>query len=222
MRTCLLWITLAAVAAPAFAQREFLTNNEIEKIREAQDPNLRLKTYLLFARQRLDQLQQQVSKEKKGRSLVIRQLLEDYGQIIDAMDTVSDDALKRKVDIAEGVAAVAAAEKTFAAQLQKIQDSNPSDLNMYDLELKLAIENTQDSIESSKEDLGRRSEEVIAKDDAEKKRVEALTPKETLKEQKTEDAKAEPAKDDSGQPKRKPPTLYRPGEKPADSDVSKP
>lgn len=222
MRTCLLWIALAVVAAPAFAQREFLTNNEIEKIREAQEPNLRLKTYLLFARQRLDQLQQQVSKDKKGRSLVIRQLLEDYGEIIDAIDTVSDDALKHKADIAEGIAAVSAAEKTFAAQLQKIQDSNPSDLNMYDLELKLAIENTQESIESTKEDLGLRSEEVIAKDDAEKKRVESLTSKEELKEQKTEDAKAEPAKDASGQPKRKPPTLYRPGEKPATTDVSKP
>lgn len=219
MRTCFFWIALASAAAPAFAQREFLSNNEIEKIREAQEPNLRLKLYLLFARQRLDQLQQQVSKEKKGRSLVIRQLLEDYGQIIDAIDTVSDDALKHKADIAEGIAAVAAAEKTFAAQLQKIQESNPSDLNMYDLELKVAISNTQDSIESTKEDLGRRSEEVIAKDDAEKKRVESLTSKEALKEQKAEDAKADVGQD---QPKRKPPTLYRPGEKPATSDVSKP
>jgi hypothetical protein len=50
MRTWLIWITLAVAAAPAFAQREFLTNNEIEKIREAQEPNLRLKTYLLFTR----------------------------------------------------------------------------------------------------------------------------------------------------------------------------
>src|SRR5258708_6604641 len=109
------------LTSQAFGQREFLTNDEIEKIREAQEPNVRLKTYLLFAKQRLDQPQQQMAKDKKGRSLAVRQLLEDYSQIIDAIDTVSDDALKRKGDIALGAAEVATAEKTFLAQLRKIE-----------------------------------------------------------------------------------------------------
>ena len=102
MKQCFVSVLLLASAYPALAQREFLSNDEIEKIREAQEPNLRLKLYLLFARQRLDQLQQQIAKDKKGRSIIVRQLLEDYTQIIDAIDTVSDDALKRKVDISLG------------------------------------------------------------------------------------------------------------------------
>jgi hypothetical protein len=141
--------------------------------------------------------------------LIVRQLLEDYAQIIDAIDTVSDDALKRKLDITAGTAAVAAAEAKFLAQLQKIEDSQPHDLDMYDVSLKDAIGSTSDSMDTAKEDPGKRSEVVAAKAEKEKKELESLTPKDELKEQKAEDAKA-----DDGQPKRKPPTLYRPGEKP--------
>jgi hypothetical protein len=208
-------LLIAASALPALAQREFLTNDEIDKIREAQEPNLRLKAYVLFARQRIDQLQQQVARDRKGRSLAIRELLEDYQQIIDAIDTVSDDALKRKVNIAEGVAAVAEAERKFIPVLQKIEDSQPHDLEMYEIALKDAIGDTSDSLEATQQDLGVRGEVVAAKAAEEKKKIESLTGDEEKKEQKKEDAKV-----DGGKPKRAPPTLYNPGEKPQEGDAA--
>ena len=210
-------LLIATCASPLLAQREFLTNDEIDKIREAQEPNLRLKTYILFARKRVDQLQQLVAKDKKGRSLMIRQLLEDYAQIIDAIDTVSDDALKRKVDISLGIAAVADAEKKFIPILEKIEESQPHDLDMYDIALKDAIGSTTDSLDTTQEDLGKRGEVVAEKAAEEKKKVESLTPRDQVKEQKVEDAKA-----DDGKPKRTPPTLYKPGEKPQPSDIAAP
>src|SRR5579863_89530 len=124
-----------AAALPLLAEKDFLTENEIEKVREAQEPSDRLKLYALFAKQRLDQLQRLLEKEKKGRSLAVRELLEDYSSIIDAIDTVSDDALKRGADIAEGTVAVTTSEKRFLAQLQKIQDRNPPDLDLYEVAL---------------------------------------------------------------------------------------
>ncbi len=210
---CFAVILLAAASAavPAFAERDFLTQDEVEKVREAQEPNERLKLYVLFARQRLDQLQQLMAKDKPGRSLMIRQLLEDYTNIIDAIDTVSDDALRRKVNIAEGTNAVSAAEKKFSAQLQKALDSQPHDLDMYELELKNALSDTTDSIELAQEDLGRRSSDIASKDTEEKKRVDSLKPADDVKAQKAEDAKAGVGTPAST---RKPPTLYRPGEKP--------
>src|ERR1700744_5950621 len=125
----------------AFAERDFLTSDEVEKVREAQEPNDRLKLYVLFARQRLDQLQRLLQKQKRGRSLEARELLEDYDKIIDAIDTVSDDALQRGADIALGAVAVRDGESHFLAQLQKVQESGPSDLDLYALELKDAIGN---------------------------------------------------------------------------------
>ncbi len=205
---------MIAGSMPLLADRDFLTSDEIEKVREAQEPNERLKLYVLFARQRMDQLQQLLSKDKKGRSVRARELLSDYSKIIDAIDTVSDDALKRHGTITEGTTAVSAAEKKFLAQLQKISDSAPADAGLYEIELKEAIESTSDSIELAQNDLGKRATELTAESDKEKKKVEGMIAAEDSKGDPAAIAAATGDKPDDGKPKRKPPTLYRPGEKP--------
>jgi hypothetical protein len=204
------WIViLICAAAPLFAQqRDFLTQDEIDQLREtAQDPNARLKLYVQFARQRLDRIQQAIDKEKAGRSVLIHDLLEDYTKIIEAIDTVADDALQRKQAIDEGMAAVTEAEKEMVTSLKKIEDSNPKDLSRYDFALKNAIDTTQDSAELSAEDLGKRSEEVQAKAKKEKQEIESMMTPKDLAAKKEKEKKEEDAK-----PKRKAPTLRRPGE----------
>lgn len=190
-------------------ERDFLTADEADQVRETQEPNARLKLYLKFARQRLDLLQQLIDKGKPGRAVMIHDTLEDYARIIDAIDTVSDDALDRKLNIQPGTAAVAAEEKEMVAKLQKIKDSNPPDLSRYEFVLQSAIDSTSDSMDLSKEDLKQRSSEVAAKEQkAKQEREAALTPNER-KEKKAEEKKVE-------EKKRKVPSLYKPGEKPQD------
>jgi hypothetical protein len=202
-------LVLFCAGLPMFGQvggRDFLTNDEADQIRLVQEPNERLKLYLLFAKQRVEQVDQLVSQNKPGRSVLIHDLLEDYTKIIDAIDTVADDALRRKVALNIGMAATVDSEKALLARLQKIQDSSPSDLARYDYVLKDAIDTTSDSLDLSQEDLTGRASEVAAKDKKEKDaRPAALTPEEA-KEKKDQEKKEGPAK--------KKPTLRRPTDPP--------
>ena len=204
-------VVLGLIAAPQlFAQRDFLTADETDQVRLAQDPNDRVKLYIHLAKQRLNLAQHALSKEKAGRSILVHDALEDYSQIIDAIDTVSDDALKRKLDIKEGMSSVAAGEKELLEQLEKIQESQPKDLARYDFALKQALETTRDSLELSQQDIGQRAAEVQAKEQKEKKELEAAMSTKELEEKKATEKK-------EGETKRKVPTLYKKGEqKPAD------
>ena len=156
-----------------------------------------MQVYLKFARQRVDQVQQLLNKDKPGRSALVHDLLEDYGNIIDAIDTVTDDALKRKLDVKVGVAAVQAGEKELVAKLQKIEDSQPKDVARYRFELKQDIDSTNDSLELAGEDLSKRSTEVAASEEKERKERESMMTAKEVKDEKAADAKLTPAQTQS-------------------------
>ena len=207
------WLVCALLAAPLAAQqqRDFLTVDEGDQIREAQDPNERLTLYIHFARQRLSQVDHWLAKEKAGRSILIHDALDDYSNIIDAIDTVADDALQRHVDIKVGLTAVATAESEMLLGLQKIQDSQPKDMSRYDFVLRQSIDGTSDSLDLARQDPAARAAAIAAKQAREKKEREAeLTPAER-DAKKAEEAKAE-------KEKKKAPSLLRPGETIKDKD----
>jgi hypothetical protein len=211
----LLWcLSLAAAGyAQGLANRDFLTTDEIDQIKEAQEPNVRLKLYAGFARQRAEMVGSLLAKEKAGRSILIHDALDDYSKIIDAIDDVADEAIGHRLDIKAGLGAVASVEKETLPVLQKAQDSHPKDMERYDFVLKQAIETTADSLEAAQEDLGKRGKDVEARQQKEKKaRQEAMTPTEREAAQAAEKKVAQEEQKKQEQQKRAP-TLMRPGEK---------
>jgi len=210
MRALLVCLLLAA---PLAAQRDFLTADEVEKVRDAQEPNLRLKLYSQFAQERIDLIKHLFDKDKAGRSALIHDTLDEYCKILDAIDTVADDALTRRLDVKAGLDAVASQEKQMLPYLQKVADGHPRDLERYDFLLKQAIDATTDSLDAAQEDLGKRTQDVEAREQREKQeRRDAMSPVEREGEAAQDKQAAEKKAVEESQQK-KAPTLYRPGEK---------
>ncbi len=185
--------------------RDFLTADEADQVREAQEPNARLKLYLKFAQDRVELLKQLLASEKAGRTLLIHDTLEDYTHIIEAIDTVADDALKRKVNIAEGMKLTAESEKEMLATLRKLSEKPGKDYARYEFAMQQALETTQDSTELSAADLTQRAGAVAEREKREKTEREAMTATKDVQQKKAEEKKAD-------ETKRKIPTLRRKGE----------
>jgi hypothetical protein len=199
-------VALALLSLSLLAQdRDFLTPDEADRVREVQEPNERLKLYVHFARLRLDLLKQTLAKDKPGRSVFIHDTLEDYTKIIEAIDTVADDALKRKADLAIGIQTVADAETEMLEELKLILDKPPKDFQRYEFVLKQAIETTQDSLELSQVDIKDRTREVVERDAKDKAKREELMSTEELKAKREAEKK-------NAETKKKAPTLRRKGE----------
>jgi hypothetical protein len=213
------FLLLLPLGALLKAQKDFLTEDEIERVRLVQEPNERLKLYLLFARQRVDQLDQLFSKEKAGRSVLIHDLLDQYARITEAMDIVIDDALRRGLLVEEGVQTVVKSQQGLLTTLEKFAALEARDLSRYEFVLTTAIETTRDSIESSQEDLAARGRRVIDVTKKEKEQREALMSVAEKEEKAAAEKKVE------GDPKlkgRKPPTLRKKGEVTPEQGSKKP
>jgi hypothetical protein len=208
-------LVVAALIAlwPAAAQEhDYLTAEEVDDVRIVQEPNERLRLYTMFAKSRIGQVEQLLSREKVGRSGTIHELLDDYTKIIESMDLVCDDALKRKVEIDVGMKTVSDAEKQMLETLEKIKQSNPKDIKRYEFVLDQAIEATEDSLELAQSDLKQRQTDLLSKEAKEKQERDAILKPVGSEEKKSADAAAAAATEEK--PKRKAPTLRRPGEQP--------
>lgn len=204
----MLFRLLAAIlllTCAAFAERDFLTAAEVDQIRLVQEPNERIGLYLGYAKLRVAQITQAVAQAKPGSSKFIHDLLEDYTKIIEAIDTVSDDALRRKVEIVAATKLIAETNTELLAGLEKVRESAPKDVARYQFALDQAVDATRDSAELAKEDLSKRSAEVIARAERQLKERQASMKPEEL------EAKQEAAKKET-ETKRKAPTLRRKGE----------
>lgn len=207
MRFAMLFLLAVAFAAPAPAQSDFLTADEADRIREAQEPDLRIGLYLGFARQRMDLLDQLFTQNKVGRSSTIHSFLEQLTSIMETLDVVIDDALRHQKEITT-LGDVAKTARDIHARLEKHLESNPADLARYKFALETAIETIHDSAELAEEDLRDRIRGVEAKQVEQRKERDAMLTPQAKEEAKKADEKK--AADDTKAKKR--PSLLRKGE----------
>jgi hypothetical protein len=156
LRKCVLcWLSAAIVLAALFtavplrAQRpdkDYLSDLEADKIRDAETPNERVTLYLTVAEDRLKKFQYELEHPSPNKHReMLNYLMNSYGGCVDdAADTIQV-ALGKQENIRQGIDLMATKSKAFLDILQKYAKEGP-ELEIYKDNLDDAIDGTQDAM----------------------------------------------------------------------------
>jgi DNA repair exonuclease SbcCD ATPase subunit len=137
----------ARAANPAAQKKEYLTDSESDKIREAVEPGERIKLYISFAEDRLKKFQYELTRQTpdRRRGEMLNSLLNDYaGCIDDATDQIGL-AREKQADIRASLKVFKSKGKDFSDALQKLDQGGP-EFDTYKDTLEDAIESTKDAL----------------------------------------------------------------------------
>jgi DNA repair exonuclease SbcCD ATPase subunit len=140
-------VAFARAANPAAQKKEYLTDSEADKIREAVEPGERIKLYISFAEDRLKKFQYELTRQTpdRRRGEMLNSLLNDYaGCIDDATDQIGL-AREKQADIRASLKIFKSKGKDFSDALQKLDQGGP-EFDTYKDTLEDAIESTKDAL----------------------------------------------------------------------------
>ena len=145
----LVYASLAFTVMPARAQRpdkDYLSDIEADKIRDAETPNERVKLFLTFADDRLKKFQYELEHPSPNKHTeMLNYLVNSYSGCVDDAADIIEVSLAKQENIRQGVDMMAAKAKEFLVILQKYAKEGP-DLQLYKDNLDDAIDGTQDAL----------------------------------------------------------------------------
>lgn len=160
MRRRIILFMTAALLAPTLAHgratraanpipqlRDYLSDEEADKIRDAREPAQRIKLYMSFAEDRLNKFEYELNRnvQERRRGEILNGLLNGYsGCVDDAADQIAL-AIEKHADIHEALKLMRAKDTAFLAILQKYDKDGP-ELETYRETLEDAIEGTKDAL----------------------------------------------------------------------------
>jgi hypothetical protein len=147
--SCVLAIVTFTFARPASAQRpdkDYLSNIEADKIRDAETPNDRVKLFIAFADDRLKKFQYELDHPSQTKHPeLLNYLMNSYSGCIDDAADIIQVSLEKQDNIREGIDLMAAKAKEYLVILQKYSTEGP-EKDIYKENLVDAIEGTQDAM----------------------------------------------------------------------------
>jgi hypothetical protein len=148
------WTTALLLAAlgpcgPSRAQRpekDYLSDIEADKIRDAETPNERVALYLTFAEDRLKKFQYELDHPSPNKHReILNYLMNSYGGCIDDAADVIQVSLEKQENIRQGIDRMASKAKEFLVVLEKLQNAG-AEREIYKDNLDDAVEGTQDAL----------------------------------------------------------------------------
>jgi len=141
--------SLAAARAPRPPQekKDYLSQTEADKIRDADTPSDRIKLFFFFAEDRLKKFQYELNRKvaERKRAEILNSLLNAYvGCVDDAADQI-DLAREKQADIRLALKLMKSKGQEFLDILEKLDQGGP-EFDTYKDTLEDAIEGTKDAL----------------------------------------------------------------------------
>jgi len=159
-------LLLLLATSAGFAQqgrRDPLNDLEVDKLRDsAQEPEIRLKLYIEFARTRLDKVQQLHADPKaENRDEKTKAALQDFVDIYDELQDNVDTFADRKDDLRKALKPVIEADTEFGSKLRAFKSSfanSPKEAAQFDFLLGTALSAVDDGAKNDRELLAQQEE----------------------------------------------------------------
>lgn len=134
-------------SAAAQGKKDYLTDAEADKIRDADTPALRIKIYIGYAEDRLKKFDYELHRTvpEARRAEILNALLNGYSGCVDDAADQLDVAKEKQMDVRDALKMMKAKDKEFLATLQKYEKDGP-ELDTYRETLQDAIEGTMDAL----------------------------------------------------------------------------
>jgi len=187
---CFLSFLLLGAVFAAPQRREFLSDAEIEEMRETADnPPQRIRTMVKFAQARMLAIGQLRSDPRfaKNRGARIHDLLEQFVGIVDELDTNIDSYAEHDIDLRKPLKGVVEADTAFQLKLRTLKDAPADDpkaaaeAQEYAFVLEDAIEAVNGSLANTRsvleEQNAKRGEEKEKKEEETKDEKKEVKPK---------------------------------------------
>jgi hypothetical protein len=151
LRTCCSVLSVAllgslAMAPRAWAQKDYLSAVEADKIRDAENTNERIRLFLSFAEDRLKKFQYELQHPASNKHPeMLNALMNAYvGCVDDAADLIQL-GIEKQENIRKGIDLMVSRSKEFLETLNKIS-AEGAELDIYKDNLDDAIEGTRDAM----------------------------------------------------------------------------
>jgi hypothetical protein len=203
-----LLMPLTAPAMTALTQKpDYISDEEEDKIREAQEPSERIEVYLTLTQSRLDRIEGFRTKPmdpQYDNGAYINHLLDEYIALTDELKNWIQDQYDRRSDMRKGLRKVLEMGPKQLNDLRRIQASPDAYATDYAKSLRDAKDDFTDALDGATKALGDqvkifgelKSEEAEAQSEKDRTKEEKKRNKEEEKLRKKEDKKAPPADND--------------------------
>ncbi|OFW15808.1 MAG: hypothetical protein A3H27_15640 [Acidobacteria bacterium RIFCSPLOWO2_02_FULL_59_13] len=142
----LLLLCICSGMVPLRAQRDFLTSQEVDAIRDAQEHGKRAILYMEFAGRRLDAMKAAIASQKGGAGRSVQANLKEYISILEALETTFADGWEQRSPLEKALKQLQERGSEFLKYLQSLEPETSPGFADYRFTLEEAIVMTQEAL----------------------------------------------------------------------------